>query len=784
MKKSKGLFNQKLKNRQFKMSLSASFIILATVPLVVLSVIKQDSFDTSSNASFDQPPVTCTISFPYVNPLTLQSGGDVQLTLEANEYGGATTADYQNITDIEVTSQRNGTLFTRTYDTDQEIAQTSVSENFTYSTSTEGVDTITGVVKSVTVSGDVNSINCDVKTPLVGNKLAILAVNESPTFTTSGGEATLEKGDSYSYTIKATDPEGDPIKYHTSFTPGETWLKVSEIKNGSTGELELKFQGIAGEPGGYLANVFITDGYTSHIKSQSWVISVEQGENDTPNVNITEPIEPISVVQGEKVTLKWDSTDLNQIVKYDIYYADDVGDNSTWKKLDSLTNKFGGYVWDTSDVSPSKYSMIVEATDNQTPPLTGMDTSALITVGENPDNTTVTDPTNDTSKKDNIIDGPVISKPLVVDMSPEDGAELKNPKPTISATLTTGSGAKIVDSSIKFEIDNNDITQKVDIAKILNSEYRVIYKPDDNLDSGDHKVTITFTDDQKREASETWTFTITGDSNSDVFNLFGLEIPKKTATIIGIGLLVLLAALAIPWILYAAWKNSNEEDNDYTVYDMPPSNTDNSTYNATYNNDYPATSPETTYMPNATPAPISGSAMSTGFDNPNIGSTPNNNFSDTYINNDFTKAPESPNSTQADLNNTSATTDSFDTSIGTPPVIAQVSDENINRPTDQTPQGQVEATSNQEIAPAPEVVQPVQPVQPTFTDGATDNTVAKVSPEVNAQPVEAAQQVTDESDNVEDIEKLAQALDDYKKSDPYAFLDDDKNSSKNATASA
>ncbi len=420
-----------LRSKQFKMSLYASLVILATFPLALNSVINQESFDTSSDASYEEPAVSCTISFPYVSPLSLPENGTVHLRLEATENGGDTVADYEDIVKIDVNSNLGGTLFAQEYDYQSDENSSTFSESFLYTADDQGIDVISGVVTSQKLNGEFTTTDCVVISPLAGNRISILQANTAPIFTTSSDSATpgnvLQTGDNYSYTLKATDAEGDTILFDTSFTPGSTWLNVSVIKNGADGELELKFQGIAGQPAAYLGNVFIHDGYTAHLSSQSWVMSVEQGDNDTPQITIIVPTNDVEITQGDKVQITWKATDLNQIITYDVFYASNAGDETTWVKLDSLTNKFNGYMLETGAINPGSYKVIVQATDNQSPSATGTAISTNIKINARPD--TPVDPNNPDDPNKESIDGPVIETPQVIEMSPNDGASLVNPKP-------------------------------------------------------------------------------------------------------------------------------------------------------------------------------------------------------------------------------------------------------------------------------------------------------------------------------------------------------------------
>jgi hypothetical protein len=748
-----------LKSKQFKMSLYASIVILATFPLALNSILTQDSFDTSSEASFEEPVITCTISFPYVSPLSVPENGTVHLRLDAVENGGDTAADYEDIVKIDVNSTLGGTLFTQEYDNNAENI-TNLSESFLYTPDEQGIDVISGIVTTSLLNGEFNTTECLVLSPLAGNRITVLQANTAPVFTTTPESATpsntLKTGDKYTYILKATDAENDPILYNASFTPGASWLNISVIKNGSAGELELRVQGIAGSPAGYLGNVFIHDGYTAHLSSQSWVMSVEQGENDSPKITITSPKEAITVKQGEKVEIEWTATDLNQIVSYDVFYATNAGDETTWVKLDTFTNKFDGYMWPTDTVNPGAYKVIVQATDNQEPAAVGTAISQSISITGTSDVTTPVDPTKPElpEKPEEPIDGPVIDTPQIIEISPNDGATLINPKPTISATLTTGTGASIIKDSIKFELDDTDYTTDLDIAMIAKNEYRFVFKPSDDLELGEHKVTIVFEDDQEREGSESWKFEIDGDEK-DVISIFGFKIPKQTAVIFGIGLLVLLAALVVPWILYAAWKNGSDEEEQYTVYDMPPKN------DGTSNDD------------NFTSPSFEPSVDSTSEDSTTTeAETTEKAYFDTGV-----------GFNPVDSGETYAETDPVEVSQNTyvesaeptvePTTVEEKVIEQTLEPVQIIPKQAVDdqmVTEDAQVTTEEQNIE-VETVTPVFTD-------TNIQTDITQDPTTTP--VVEEVDEpqIEEIQKLATALEEYKESDPYAFLEETNTSDK------
>lgn len=704
------------RSRQFKMSLIATLVILLTIPLAIYSLLQDFSFDPSSDASEITTPIVCTISFPFVSPLSIAEDNQVQLRLIAEELGGETEQTYEDILRIEVSSQLQGALLSKEYAIEGVDDVTIVQEPILYSANKKGIDTITGIVTSVTPAGEEIETECVVITPLSANKITVLAANNAPFFSSSPNSAVpsnnIKDGLSYKYVVKASDPEGDDISFHASFTPGADWMTISVVKDGKGGELELKFEGVADVPASYLANVFIHDGYNQHLRSQSWAISVSPSKNDIPIVTVSEPGPDTSVQSGQDLQIVWEAEDLNQIVGYKLYYSTNPGNKDTWVLIDGLSHKFGTYIFDTTGLETGNYAIIVEATDNQDPAAIGFGVSELFGVNKGAPGSQ--DPGPD--------DGPVLTIPQIIEVSPKDGSTIKNRKATISATLIAGKGATIDTTSIKMELDNKDISSQIELAKQSESEYRVLYKPEDDLSSGEHQVKVEFEDSDGDSADKTWSFTVEGDDD-EVYTIFGFDIPKRTATIIGVGILILLAALIVPWLLYLAWRNS--DDDDYTPYSTGGFGDDSPTYTPT------------PYEPPSTD-PVATTETTTSYD-----------------------------------------TSSFSTGVGSLPPVE------VEDVTPVEPSTEVAYTPPQEYQPQDflggETSQSYDYSQPT-PEASVDNppkqeeastlpVVTAASADSSINPPAQPEEVSAQGD---ELTQLAQALEESKKDDPYSFLDENK----------
>jgi hypothetical protein len=526
------------KSVQKRLPVLVALFLLVAIPLAVYGLATLDSFDTRNRAAEEEfTPNTCSISFPYVNPESVPVGDVVHVQVSAY-------IPNEGITLIRIFNRTGDELLNKSYDGTSD----KVTEIFTFTPEQIGKDNITGAV--TTVEG--------AKPCVLEGAASVLAVttNLAPEFVTQPTGAkpsnAIKVNDNYEYTLQVEDAENDTINYDFSFTPDAEWLHNTVIEDGGDGKLTIKFAGVPDKPASYLANIFVHDGYTAHLRSQSWVISVEQDKNDVPKVTIYEPAKETSVTQGEVVGVAWEGTDLNKITKYELFISANPGNSNRWLPIDtSLSAKVGRYLFDTSDMLPGTYQFVVRATDNGEPTATGLSVSPKVIIGaaqpEEPD-------------EEEPDDGVVLQDPQVTNISPSNNSQVRNLHALVTATLIAGTEAKIDKESIKLVLDDKDLTEDLKVNEISESEMTITYTPEDEYRTGLHKATVSFSDSNGDKAEKSWVFTVVAseDEEEDTYNILGFEIPKRTAWILGGGIGILILALIVPWLLYLAWRGSGD----------------------------------------------------------------------------------------------------------------------------------------------------------------------------------------------------------------------------------
>jgi hypothetical protein len=520
----------------------STFFLLLSIPLVVLG-LSQENFDIR-NRAYEEIEVSeenpCVISFPYVNPYTLEAGKTFTVQVEAE-------TPNSTISSLQITDSSGNSIYTESFDTTEPRIYT----NFKYTPETSGQVDLLGLVE--TKLGE--SYACQISSPYDVLGLRVVSNNSTPTFTTTPSESkpsqAIETNTTYEYTLTATDADDDNINYSYTFTPRADWLKPVVIDDGSNGELTIKFSGSTDKAASYLANVIIHDGYSKHISTQSWVISVSPEENDIPQINILLPLESLRLDKGDTFKAKWDATDLNQITKYQLYMASNPTDEDSWEEVnDNISYKTTEYTVGTSELTPGTYKLIARAIDNQEPSGIGMDISDEIVIS------------GTTTDQDDSDDQAVLDEPQVTNMSPSGSEEVTNPRATIKATILAGEEATLSDSreSLSFKVDDIEKFTELKINKLSDSAYTLIYQPQEDLTAGLHKVEISLKDSEGGEVTKSWTFTtsLEEDSDTGLVTIFGYDLSQRTVIIIAGGILLIVLAIVAPIIIIKVWKDDDK----------------------------------------------------------------------------------------------------------------------------------------------------------------------------------------------------------------------------------
>ncbi len=527
--------------------LIVSLVFLLSLPIVVYTSIER-TFDTRSKA-FDRIELSeanpCIISLPNVNPYSLEVGKSIRIQVDAK----STHTGIKKLNIIDISGKE---IYTEEFsDTPLEIGT-----SFIFTPEKSGTIELLG---SIERTGD-SSAACKISSPYDIQGIRAVANNSSPEFTSQPKSSKpgqdIKTGTQYEYTLTAEDKDKDRINYFYSFTPRADWLKAVIVEDGSNGNLTVTFRGKTDKPASYLAHVVIHDGYSMHVRTQSWVINVSPAENDIPIVKILDPLSPIRIDAGESFDASWEVLDLNHIPKFQLYMAKNLAKEDTWEKIGSdLDYNVNKTTVSTEGLSSGTYKLVVKATDNQTPPKSSVGISPEIVISRLSDKDPVTD------------DEIILSEAQVINMSPTSTDIISNRRVTIKGTIIASEGASVNENSVTFKLDGENVTKDIKINKISDREYTLIYQPTKDLEDGTHKAEISFADTNNKLAEKSWEFTIkpTADDYSEVYKIFGKEISKRTLFIIGIGLLLIVLAITVPLLIALIW-GRNKKEEKATIY--------------------------------------------------------------------------------------------------------------------------------------------------------------------------------------------------------------------------
>ena len=543
--------------------LIVSLLFFLALPLVAYTLLER-TLDTRSKA-FDRIELSdqnpCIISLPNVNPYSLEVGKSIRIQVDAK----LTSSGIKKLNIMDPSGKE-------IYKEDFPNAPLQIGTSFIYTPEKSGTIDILG---SIDLTGD-SSAACKISSPYDIRGIRAIVNNSSPEFTSQPKSSKpgqdIKTGIQYEYTLTAEDEDKDRINYFYSFTPRADWLKAVIVEDGSSGRLTVVFRGTTDKAASYLAHVVIHDGYSMHVRTQSWVISVSPSENDIPIVKIIDPLQPIRIDAGKNFDASWTVSDLNHIERFQLFMAKNPSDESTWKKIGAdLAYNVVKTTVPTEGLSSGTYKLVVKATDNQDQPKSGIGISPEIVISRLSDRDPVTD------------DEIILPEPQITNMSPTSSEEISNRRVTIKGTIIASEGAKINETSIVFKVNDENVTEDVKINKITDREYTLIYQPTKDLKDGVHKAEITFSDTNNKESSKSWEFTIneSADDYSEVYTIFGKEISKRTLLIIGMGLFIIILAICIPLLISLIWGKGKSKDvvSTYTNRNIPYSTEyENQTY--------------------------------------------------------------------------------------------------------------------------------------------------------------------------------------------------------------
>jgi len=352
----------------------------------------------------------------------------------------------------------------------------------------------------------------------------------------------VNEGQGYSYSVNATDADGDPLTYVLVQKPGFLSIQGNRVVAAN-----------ATPAGKYQVTLEVRDtfggstrqSYTLEVKS---VVPAPVQPGPAAPVKqvefaVTSPLEKSVFTKGS-ATIQWSLPNSTGVKSLSIDYA--LAGQDNWTLITRITDKAaiesGKYNWDVANVPAGDYRLRfrIEFDDSSTvqeniSPVFSVDKGDIPPV----------------TNEDRI---------SISSLKPAAGLTVLETSPVLGARITT-KDIELKQDRVKLKLDGNDVSgcSLTDIASFVWS----LECPSANLQPGSHELELRVLDDQGNliadGGSRSWTFTIASASSDGGTpeepgqNVFGI-----IAVILGL----LLCLLLLPLLLLGVWRNRTRS---YTV---------------------------------------------------------------------------------------------------------------------------------------------------------------------------------------------------------------------------
>ena len=494
-------------------------LILITLPIVIGHLLTQ-SFDIRNRAASPEnsPNTGCTITIPNVNSQTIPLNTKVHVEVQI---------DRQKISDpiknIIIINNRNEVVFTSTKNKSRYIFSVipkTLGELEFYGSANTDKQNVVCVYKDARKSAKV------IKTNLPPDFITNPYVNATPS-------NNIKINEKYEYRLIANDKDRDKIRHLFIFSKKFPWLNEKVDVSGENGNLEILFSGKSSKPGSYLATVFIYDGYNNHIKSQNWIINVEDETVSIPHIYIEK-----ASLKDQSFIVNWDVESKFPITKQTVFITQSPSNPDKWILVkDNLPGNAKSINIDMSKYKAGIYAVIIKAFDSQNPARYGLGITPQMLEYKSK---TKSQPASDIVQ---------LEYPQILNITPKENAHIQDVQPAIQASLIPSIGNAIIKDSVTLKIDNQVITNILNNQTDTETGINITFIPKSPLTPGSHTITLSFQDSSKKEASKTWTFTI-DQKQSFIQTIKDLFENKQAGLIILIGFFIVFLTFIITLILY------------------------------------------------------------------------------------------------------------------------------------------------------------------------------------------------------------------------------------------
>lgn len=369
--------------------------------------------------------------------------------------------------------------------------------------------------------------------------IRIVNNNKLPTITSTPQNLIINEVEEWQYVLKATDIDSDQLKYYLVYGPD--FLEI----NSTTGVLKTK-SNISRltsniNIGEFRVVVGVDDGL-SGTTTQEFTLRVEKGRTSNPStpqspveepqntpsqISFTNPKEN-EELKGVQNFIQWSIYDPDGVKEITLSYSTDL---ENWNELvKSTDNQVSRYAWNVADLKDGKYYLQIKVKDNKDEIVARVSKPFYIK---------------------NTIDEPIETKPLIVNLKPENNKELTESPSTVIGEFAPAEGQQIDVESFRLSINDQIIND------CIVTENGFQCSLDEQLSTGEYKIYAEIKDLNRNSGSVESNFFIKApiiveppaqNNNSNIIILI----------ITGI---LLLLILVVPWILIASSKRRKQQAN-------------------------------------------------------------------------------------------------------------------------------------------------------------------------------------------------------------------------------
>lgn len=348
----------------------------------------------------------------------------------------------------------------------------------------------------------------------------------------------INETEKWEYQLKATDPDSDNLTYYLVYAPNFLNIdpKSGLITMNNNPRIALNLN-IAE----YRVVVGVDDNL-SGTTTQEFNLRIERGraENQVSNINPSLPKpqnSPSSIVidlpkenqefSGKENKIEWSVLDADGISSIELLYSNNLTEFFTIAKV----TESSFYNWDVSTLSDGKYYIQLKVTDKK---------------GEG--SFRISKQFSIKNLKDT---EPILSKPLIINLKPENTRELTESPAQITADFAVAEGLNINIDSFILKLNNNQINDCV----VNESGFVCTIK--DTLPAGKHLIDIIVKDSNGVEGSYQSEFSIAPKTNVAPTNNTATNNGSTVLIAVVVGLVIIL--MILPWLLIALSKKGKKK---------------------------------------------------------------------------------------------------------------------------------------------------------------------------------------------------------------------------------